>query len=250
MSRLLIHHLRLSQSERIPWLCEELGIPYELRTYSKSGDSLTSEMVAPDEYKKLHWIGTAPVIQDKAPSGGGKKVVLAETNAIVAYILGKYGDGRLEVQADDENYPEYLFWIHFSQGTFHPNAIWSLPIRNSVGEKTMPEAIYARRRLTTFLEKMNERLGKCKYLVGDELTVADILMFFHVSTGRLQYPYELKEYPHIVKYVKRVSSRPAYKVAMEKANGGLVEDALGAGLPSDPMASCEDVYVEEKMGIV
>src|ERR1700754_1773559 len=97
---LVVHHLRLSQSERIVWLCEELGIPYELKLYSR-----LPSMAGPPEYKALHPLGSAPTITDG-------KLALAETGAIIEYIVQSYGEGRLIPKRGDANWTDYLFWFH------------------------------------------------------------------------------------------------------------------------------------------
>ena len=103
---LTVHHLGKSQSERVVWLCEELGIPYELKRYAR--DPVT--MLAPAEYKALHPIGTAPVITDG-------DFVLAESGAIVDYIMAKYGNGRLALRPDHPDFAQFLYWFHFANGT-------------------------------------------------------------------------------------------------------------------------------------
>ena len=103
---LTVHHLGKSQSERIVWLCEELAIPYELKRYTR--DAVT--MLAPADYKALHPIGAAPVITDG-------DLVLAESGAIVDYIMAKYGNGRLALTADDPGFAQFLYWFHFANGT-------------------------------------------------------------------------------------------------------------------------------------
>src|SRR5665213_1275726 len=102
---LTVHHLGKSQSERIVWLCEELGIPYELKNYAR--DKVT--MLAPADYKALHPIGAAPVITDG-------DVVLAESGAVVEYILARYGKGRLTLAADHPDFAPFLYWFHFANG--------------------------------------------------------------------------------------------------------------------------------------
>ena len=107
---LIVHHLGKSQSERIPWLCEELKIPYELKLYAR--DPVT--MLAPPEYKALHPIGAAPVITDG-------NLVLAESGAIMEYILAKYGNGRLVPAPNHPDFAPYLYWFHFANGTLQPS---------------------------------------------------------------------------------------------------------------------------------
>ena len=103
---LTVHHLGKSQSERIVWLCEELEIPYELKRYAR--DPVT--MLAPPDYKALHPIGAAPVITDG-------DLVLAESGAIVEYIIAKYGNGRLALNPAIADFAQFLYWFHFANGT-------------------------------------------------------------------------------------------------------------------------------------
>jgi glutathione S-transferase len=106
---LTVHHLGKSQSERIVWLCEELGIPYALKRYER--DRVT--LLAPPDFKALHPLGAAPVITDDG-------VVLAESGAVVEYIVAKYGDGRLTLAADHSDFAQFLYWFHFANGTLQP----------------------------------------------------------------------------------------------------------------------------------
>ena len=106
---LIVHHLRRSQSERIVWLCEELGLDYELRCYDRN----KTDLLAPAEYKALHPMGTAPVITDG-------DLVLAESVAILEYILAQYGPSDLSRGPGDPAFADYLYWLHFANGTLQP----------------------------------------------------------------------------------------------------------------------------------
>src|SRR5258706_14057729 len=114
---LTVHHLGISQSDRIVWLCEELGIDYQLMRYER----LPTTRAAPPEYKALHPAGTAPVITDGA-------LVLGESGAIIDYIIGRYGNGRLAVTAAQPNFADYLYWFHFANGSMIPSALIELVI--------------------------------------------------------------------------------------------------------------------------
>lgn len=207
---LTVHHLGRSQSERIVWLCEELGIDYELKRYDR--DPVTR--LAPPEYKALHPIGTAPVISD----GGA---VIGESGAIIEYILGKYGKGKLARHPAHPEYTNYLYWFHYANGSFQ-----ALLHRTLVARRLEPAAEHRvlkdlQGRLDRSLALLDERLGEVHYLAGDELTAADIMIFFSFTTMRSFTPYELKAYPNILAYLKRVGARPAYRRAMEKADPGM-----------------------------
>ena len=207
---LTVHHLGKSQSERIVWLCEELGIPYELKVYDRHP---VTRLAQPD-YKALHPIGAAPVITDG-------DVVLAESAAIVDYIVAKYGKGRLTLKPDHPEYPQFLYWLHAANGTYQPatgrNMILSrldLPADNAV-LKAMNG------RLALALGHLEGRLAKVDYLAGSELTTADIMLVFTLTTMRLFYPYDLKPYPAILRYLQRIGARPAYRKAMAKGDPGM-----------------------------
>ena len=122
---LTVHHLGKSQSERIVWLCEELGIPYELKNYAR--DKVT--MLAPPDYKALHHIGAAPVITDG-------DAVLAESGAVVEYIIAKYGKGRLTLSADHPDFAPFLYWYHFANGTLQAG-MGRLMILNRLDRKSV-----------------------------------------------------------------------------------------------------------------
>src|SRR5882672_7140991 len=107
---IIVHHLHLSQSERIIWLCEELEISYVLRSYDRH--PTTGE--APAAYKALHPMGLAPVLTDG-------DAVLAESGAIVEYVNAKYGNGLLSLTPDHPHFGDYLFWFHFANGTLMPS---------------------------------------------------------------------------------------------------------------------------------
>lgn len=204
---LTVHHLGKSQSERIVWLCEELGIPYELKIY----DRHPVTRLAQADYKALHPIGSAPVITDG-------DLVLAESGAIVEYIVAKYGKGRLTLATDHPDFAQFLYWFHFANGTLQPatgrNMILgrlNLPADNAL-------LIAMKARLDLALGFLEERLAKVDYLAGRELTTADIMLVFTLTTMRLFYPYDLKPYPPILRYLQRIGSRPAYQKAMAKGD--------------------------------
>jgi glutathione S-transferase len=204
---LTIHHLGRSQSERILWLCEELEIAYALKRYDR--DAVT--MLAPPEFKKLHPLGAAPVITDDG-------LVLAESGAIVDYILAKYGNGRLVVASSHPDFAQYLYWFHFANSNFQPNMGRNMLLRrlNLAGDD--PTLVGTRGRLDRALDLIEDRLGGTNYLVGDELSAADIMMVFSLTTMRIFFPLDLAPYPHIKAYLRRVGDRPAYQRAMHKGD--------------------------------
>ena len=202
---LTVHHLGVSQSERIVWLCEELGIPYELKRYDR--DPVTR--LAPPEYKALHPVGTAPIITDG-------DVVLPESGAIIEYIIGKYGHGRLSVGPDQANFADYLFWFHFANASMMPRQMRMMGAQSGAEETPMQH--FMRERAVQSWDLVEQRLGEAPYFAGDKLTAADIIMVFVLTTMRAFAQRDLAAYPNIRAYLQRIGERPAYRRAMAKGD--------------------------------
>jgi glutathione S-transferase len=206
---LTVHHLGKSQSERIVWLCEELEIPYELKRYTR--DAVT--MLAPADYKALHPIGAAPVITDG-------DLVLAESGAIVDYIMAKYGKGRLTVAPSDSGFAQFLYWFHFANGTLQA-AMGRLMILNRLKlPDDNPVLAAMKARVDRAFDLVEARAREADYLAGP-FTTADIMIGFSLTTMRYFQPYDLARCPNIVKYLARIAARPAYRRAMDKGDPGM-----------------------------
>jgi glutathione S-transferase len=206
---LTVHHLGKSQSERIVWLCEELEIPYELKTYVRDAKT----MLAQADYKALHPIGSAPVIADG-------DLVLAESGAIVEYISAKYGKGRLTLGADDPGFAQFLYWFHFANGTLQA-AMGRLMILNRLklaDDNPMLAAMKAR--VDRAFDLVDARLREADYL-ADTFTTADIMIGFSLTTMRYFQPYDIARCRGVVTYLARIGARPAYQRAMEKGDPGM-----------------------------
>ena len=207
---LTVHHLGKSQSERIVWLCEELGIAYDLKRYDR--DSRT--MLAPPDYKALHPIGAAPVITDG-------DVVLAESAAIVEYIIARHGGGRLAVSPDQPGYPDYLYWFHFVNGSLQPALGRGMILRFAGVAPDHPTTTAFEGRRHLALETLAARLGAVPYLAGADFTAADVMIVFTLTTMRYFAPFDLAPYPAIRAYLQRIAARPAYQAAMAKGDPGM-----------------------------
>jgi glutathione S-transferase len=208
---LTVHHLGHSQSERIVWLCEELGVPYELERYARRAD----DRMAPPEYKALHPLGTAPIISDG-------ELVLAESAAIVEYVIETYGEGRLAVRGGQPGYADYLYWFHVANGTLQPLILRVRSLEVADPSEGNAPLRAARQRLDRVLSLLDTRLGETTYLCGDDLTAADIMTVFSLTTMRLFRPFDLAPWPNIRAYLQRIGARPAYRRAMQKADPDLV----------------------------
>lgn len=203
---LTVHHLGYSQSERVVWLCEELGIPYALDKHDR--DPVTR--MAPPAYKALHPFGTAPVITDG-------EVVLGETGAILDYIVARHGNGRLTVASAAANFPDYLFWLHFANASLMPAAMVDmLMARLPADDAARMEAL--RRRIDVGFDLVEARLGAVPYFAGADFSLADIMMVFPLTTMRHFSPRDYAAFPAIRAYLARIGARPAYRAAMAKGD--------------------------------
>ncbi|MBT6441898.1 MAG: glutathione S-transferase family protein [Alphaproteobacteria bacterium] len=197
-----IHHLGMSQSDRIVWLMEELGLPYELKWYDRGEDRLL-----PDDYLALHPAAMAPVIQDG-------DTVLTESGAIVEYISHRYANGKLTVGPDQPNYAEYLYWMHFNNnvlGIFLANG--ALPENRDAPEVTTLAGLINRRQ-EQYFTYLDQRLGASPYLAGPEFTCADVMVNFSVTALPLFGGRGIDDLPNVQAYVARIGERPAYQKAM------------------------------------
>jgi glutathione S-transferase len=202
---LTVHHLGVSQSERIVWLCEELGVPYDLKVYAR--DPVTR--LAPAEYKALHPLGTAPIITDG-------DLVLPESGAIMEYIIGKYGDGRLAVGPASPDFADYLFWFHFANASMMPRQ--AMGAQPKPGEEETPRARFMRERGEKTWDLVEQRLASSPYFAGDEFSAADIIMGFPLTTMRAFAQRDLGPYPATRAYLAKIGQRPAYQRAMAKGD--------------------------------
>jgi glutathione S-transferase len=207
---LIVHHLGVSQSERIVWLCEELGIAYELKHYTR--DPVTR--LSPPELRALHPLGAAPVITDG-------DLVLAESAAIIEYIIAKYGDGRLALGPTHPDFAQYLYWFHFANGNLQPNMGRNMVMNRLDLPPDNPVLLAMKGRLGLVLDLIERRLGEADYFAGREFTAADIIMVFSLTTMRAFMPLDLAPYPNILRYLQRIGTREAYRRAMQKGDPGM-----------------------------
>ena len=205
---LTVHHLGISQSERIVWLCEELGLSYELKRYDRRADN----RLAPDEYKALHPMGIAPVITDG-------DFVLGESGAICDYICARYGNGRLMPRPDDPDFADHLFLVHFSNGNFMTTLMMQLVLAG--GGSGNPAAVFVEDRSRRSWAMVETRLGQAQFFGGRNLTTADIMMVYCLTTSRAFRGSSIEGRPNLKAYLERIGARPAYQRAMAKAEPGM-----------------------------
>lgn len=202
---LTVHHLQVSQSERIPWLCEELQIPYNLVLHQRD------PIMSPQSIKDLNPMSQAPVIQDG-------DLTLAESAACVEYIINIYGHGKLALPPSHKNYADYLYWFHFANGTFQPHVVTVMYMSRFPEEVTGPVGVRVKERFNTMLAFVDARLKANKWLAGEEFTAADIMTVFTLTTMRSFISYDLLEYQGILRYLERVVQRDGYKKARARAD--------------------------------
>lgn len=207
---LTVHHLGKSQSERIVWLCEELGLPYELKIYDR--DPVTR--LSPPALKQLHPLGAAPVISDG-------DLVLAESGAIIDYLIAVHGGGRLALGAAHPDFAHYLYWYHFANTNLQAVMGRNMIVRRLPVPPDEPTVAATRGRLELALALLEGRLAGVEWLAGSEFTAADIMIVFSLTTMRLFMPLDLAPWPNILAYLQRVGARPAYQRAMAVGDPGM-----------------------------
>jgi glutathione S-transferase len=200
---LTIHHLQISQSERLPWLCEELNIPYTLVLHQRT------PIFSPQSIKDLNPLGQAPVLQDGS-------LTLAESAACADYIAHKYGDDELTLPSSHKNYADDLYWFHSANGNLQPHVQIIMQLFRI--DPTGTSVSRATERLGKLLALMDTRLAGNAWLAGDDFTLADIMTVFSLTTMRTFCPFDLTEYRGILAYLERVAQREGYKKSRAKAD--------------------------------
>jgi glutathione S-transferase len=201
---IIVHHLNNSRSQRILWLLEELGVPYEIKRYERDAKT----QLAPAALKQVHPLGKSPVIQDGPHT-------LIESAAIIDYLIRRHGDGRLQPDPATATYDEYVQWLHFAEGSAMLPLMLNLYV-GRLGEAGAPLRPRIDSQLESYLGYLDSAVSQVDYLLGDELSGADIQMSFIGEFARRQGL--LTDYPHLLAWIERLQARPAYKAAL--ASGG------------------------------
>ena len=200
-----IYHLSTSRSERIIWLMEELGLEYTLESHQREPNG-----AAPPAMKTIHALGRAPVIRDG-------DLVLAESGAIVDYIVHRHAQGRLALGPEDPAYARYVYWLHFAEGSLMSLMLIALVLSRVPEAAASPVTGRIRERMKQMLSYVDARIADGPWFAGAEFTAADVMMTFPFATMRLFLDYDLAPYANVVAYLKRVEARPAYQRAMSLA---------------------------------
>lgn len=218
---LTVHHLNNSRSQRILWLLEELDIPYEIKFYQR--DSKT--MLAPLELKKIHPLGKSPILTDGSPK---QLEPIAESGAIMEYILDHYGQGRLCPPKSTPEGRKLNYWMHYAEASAMPPFVMTLIFQQILKQPlpffVMPIAkeiskgvhkAYINPQIKLHLDFMESELTKHEWFSGNEFSAADIQMSFPVEAARSRKGFGT-EYPKLEGFLNRIHARPAYKRALEK----------------------------------
>lgn len=195
-----VYHLSSSRSERIVWLMEELGLDYALEVLPREATG-----AAPPAYKAMHPVGKAPVIRDG-------DLVLAESGAIVEYLVHRHGHGRLAVAPDSPGYPDYVYWLHFAEGSLMSLMLIALVISRIPEAAESPVRKRILDRMHAMLAFVDGELANRDYFAG-EFSAADVMMLFPFTTMRRFLDYDISAYGNIGRYVARIEARPAYRKA-------------------------------------
>jgi glutathione S-transferase len=200
-----IYHLDTSRSERIVWLMEELGLEYKLELFQRNDNGS-----APDAMRKIHALGKAPVIRDG-------NTVLAESGAIVDYIVHRYAGDRLAVAPAAADYARYIYWFHFAEGSLMSLLILALVLSRVPEADASPVRARVLERMKQTLAFIDSELAQATYFAGATFSAADVMMTFPFTTMRHFLKYDLAPYANILAYLQRIESRPAYQKAMALA---------------------------------
>jgi glutathione S-transferase len=199
---LILHHLNNSRSQRILWLLEELGAPYEIKFYQRDG--MTN--LAPPELKTAHPLGKSPVITDE-------DIVIAESGAIVDYIIRKYGQGRLAPAPGTKAHETYLEWLHYAEGSAMLPLMINLYVTR-LGEGGAPLKDRIDSEIANHLGYIEQALAGRDYILEQGFTGADVQLSFVGEVARAFG--RLSASPNIAAWVARLHDRPAFKASVEK----------------------------------
>jgi glutathione S-transferase len=212
---IVVHHLNNSRSQRVLWLLEELGVPYEVKRYERDAKT----MLAPPELRAIHPLGKSPVITD-----GGKTI--AETGAIIEYVIETYGQGRLIPAAGTPERLRWTYWLHYAEGSAMTPLLLklmftALPARAPGLLKGLVKSIAAKAQsgfvdpqLKAHLDYWDAELAKSAWFAGPDFTAADIMMSFPLEAGAARAG--ARSRPHVKAFLDRIHARPAYRKALER----------------------------------
>ena len=214
---IIVHHLNNSRSQRVLWLLEELGVEYDIKRYQRDAKT----MLAPPELQKVHPLGKSPVLTDG-------DATLAESGAIIEYLIERYGAGRLVPPTGSAERRRWTYWLHFAEGSAMPPLLLKLiferikvtkmpffakPIAGAIANKLLATLVDPN--LKRQLDFMEAELGKSEWFAGAEFSAADIQMSFPVEAAAQRAGLDERR-PKLMAFLKRIHARPAYRRALER----------------------------------
>ena len=214
---IIVHHLENSRSQRVLWLLEELGLPYEVKRYARNPET----QLAPPELRAVHPLGKSPVITDG-------DVTVAESGAIVEYLVDTYGQGRLRPPAGTADARRWTYWLHFAEGSAmspllmklvfdrietSPMPFFVKPIARGISGKVKKALIEPN--LKRQLDYMESELAKSEWFAGNDFSAADIQMSFPVEAAAQRAGLDASR-PKLMTWLKKIHARPAYRKALER----------------------------------
>ena len=212
---IVVHHLNNSRSQRILWMLEELALEYKIEKYQR--DAKTN--LAPKTLKLIHPLGKSPVITDG-------EITVAESAAIIEYLVSTYADGKMCPDLGTEAHRQYIYWLHFAEGSLMPPIVAKLVfdkvranakpffvkmIANKIADKVM--GAYFGPNIQANMEFIEHHLAHNEWFAGEQLSGADIQMSFPLEASASR---GIQQYPNITAYVQRIHARPAYQRALKK----------------------------------
>jgi len=195
-----VHHLNNSRSQRILWLLEEIGLEYEIVRYQRDAKT----MLAPASLRRIHPLGKSPIIEDDS-------MRLAETGAIVDYLVGRYGEG-LAPPDRDEAYWRYRYWLHYAEGSAMPPLLLKL-VLSKLGPFGWPARRYVDGQIALHLDYLENELAGRPWLVADQFSAADVMMSFPLEVATARGGLNAAR-PNLTSFLARIHARPAYQKAL------------------------------------
>jgi glutathione S-transferase len=214
---LVVHHLENSRSQRVLWLLEELGVPYEVRRYQRNAGT----MLAPPELRQVHPLGKSPVVSDD-------ELTLAESGAILEYLADRYGAGRLAPLPGTPERLRYSYWMHYAEGSLMPPLLLKL-VFDQVAKAKMPFFVkpiargiadrvrntFVLPQLRTHLDYLEDELRGREWFAGAQFSAADVQMSFPLEAARARGGLDAQR-PNLIAWLERIHARPAYQRALER----------------------------------
>lgn len=214
---LIVHHLNHSRSQRVLWLLEELGVEYDIKRYERDPKT----MLAPASLREVHPLGKSPVIADG-------KMTLAESGAILEYLVERYGNGQLIPAPGTNDRLRYRYWMHYAEGSAMPPLLLKL-VFDRIEKSPMPFLVrpvaraiagkakrsFVEPQIARHLDYLEAELGKAKWFAGDEFSAADIQMSFPLEAAAARGGLDARR-PRLMDFLSRIHARPAYRRAIER----------------------------------